>query len=102
MSTLLDRQLHEHQVSVGRYLDPFRPASSSDLAAVRAYIHSGSFSWDSVAATLLLERLRVNRQALSLSFNHGFQILAGVFVLALALVPWLKSPALIDPEDASH
>jgi hypothetical protein len=38
----------------------------------------------------------------SLAFNHGFQSLALVFVVALALIPWLRSPATPVDDALAH
>jgi hypothetical protein len=59
---------------------------------MRGYLDRGGFTWDADVAAMAVAKLRVAGQALSLAFDHGFKSLALVFVLALLLVPYLRSP----------
>jgi MFS transporter, DHA2 family, multidrug resistance protein len=102
MTTSLDEHVHEYAWSLGRALDPYNAVAVAEIARMRMYLHQGDCTWDADVAAMAVAKLRVAGQALSLAFNHGFQTLALVFVLALLLTPWLRSPKTPVDDHMAH
>ena len=92
MTTSLDDHSRQYASSLGRALDPYNAAAVGEFTRMRGYLDRGGFTWDADVAAMAVAKLRVAGQALSLAFDHGFKSLALVFVLALLLVPYLRSP----------
>jgi DHA2 family multidrug resistance protein len=100
MGLLLDQRAALHTSRLVDHLDPYNPQMLQQLRML-----SGLFvgrGIDPQAGALAVVQYRTNVQALVQSFNDGFVIAAGLFVMSLIFVFVIRKPVSSAPVAGAH
>jgi DHA2 family multidrug resistance protein len=100
MSTMLDRNVKQHLTSLASHVSLFDLSTQLELASIQRTLF-GRVS-DARGAAVGVLGLRQTTQALVGAFNHGFLVLAVVFMGAVGLVGLLHRPRGTRAAPAAH
>ncbi|CAN5367682.1 MDR family MFS transporter [soil metagenome] len=90
MGMLVADGIKERGSYLAEHVTSFDPAAQEQMAALNAGVGSQTYTSDHVAETIL--QLKVTRQAMVLSFDDGFRVVAACMALGIILVLVLRKP----------
>jgi MFS transporter, DHA2 family, multidrug resistance protein len=100
MSTMLDRNVKQHLTGLASHVSLFDSATQQELGQLQRML--GGRVPDARGAAIGVLGLRQTGQALVGAFNHGFLVLAVVFLGAVSLVALLHRPRGTQAAPAGH
>lgn len=88
MGSLVSDGVKRHGSYLAEHINPFNPLAQEQLTALSASVGAQTYTRELVAENLL--KLKVTGQAMVLSFQDGFRLVAVAIACGLLLIPLLK------------